>query len=252
VWISILKKELHIGMSGWSYGDWKGVFYPEGIASKDQLTYYAESFDCTEINSTFYHLPRAATTAGWMEKVPEQFMFCPKMHRSITHIQKLKDTKEPLQRFFKAIAPLQQQLGPVLIQLPPSLKYDEPLVSSFLDLLTQQYSEYSFALEARHLSWTEPEPLAMLSAHKVSWVIAQSGAGYPYLEAVTAKNVYLRMHGPGKLYSSSYPKAMIEVYAAKIIKWIDAGHNVWVFFNNTMKGVAIANARTLIELINNQ
>ena len=240
---------VHIGISGWSYYDWKGVFYPEDLKSTDWLSYYAKYFGLTEINSSFYHLPREKTVLGWTEKVPSKFLFCPKMTKYLTHISKLKDPDEPLARFFEVFDLIKKQLGPVLIQLPPSLKYDETLVRHFFEALKRDYSEYSFALEARNSSWIEPAAFALMKKYKVAWVISQSGVGFPYSEQVTAKNIYIRFHGPGKLYASSYPNEMLQEYADKIAAWKDAGHSIWVFFNNCYNGVAIDNANTLKKML---
>ena len=244
-----MSKHLHIGMSGWSYWDWKGHFYPEKMKSTDWLAHYALSFDTTEVNSSFYRLPRAKTVLTWASKVPDGFKLCPKMSKYLTHIQKLKDPEEPLERFFEVFAPVNELLGPVLVQLPPSLKFDVALVTAFFEVLRTQYAEYTFALEARNETWLAKEAIDLLKEYRVTWVISQSGVGFPYLEAVTARDIYVRFHGPEKLYSSSYTDDMLHEYALKFKKWIKHGHTVWVYFNNTMRGVAIENARTLDRMM---
>ena len=236
-------------MSGWSYSDWQGIFYPEGFKSTDFLQFYSKYYDCAEVNSSFYHLPRATTTQGWVEKTPKGFMFCPKMSKYLTHIKRLHEPEEPLQKFFKVFEPIKKHLGPVLIQLPPSLKFDADLVTAFFDALKNDYSDYSFALEGRHKTWIEQDAIALLRKYGIAWVISQSGVGYPYLEEVTSSNVYIRFHGPGKLYSSSYSDDMLRDYALKIKKWVKDEHQIWVFFNNTMGGVALRNADTLMKMI---
>jgi len=236
-------------MSGWSYGEWKGLFYPEELKSKEWLSFYAQYFDTTEINSSFYHLPRPATVAGWMAQVPDTFKFCPKLSRYITHIKRLHEAEDGLQRYFKSFEQARHMLGPVLIQLPPSLAFDPVRIKAFFDILKSDYKHYEFALEARHKSWLDDEAIKLCKRYHISWVIAQSGVGYPYLEKVTSDHVYVRFHGPGRLYASSYSDEMLQEYAIKFRKWASAGHHVWAFFNNTMNGVALDNGRRLIELL---
>lgn len=239
---------VHIGTSGWSYGLWKGKFYPEKIKSTDFLCHYSKTFSCTEVNSTFYHLPRITTIAGWLNKVPPGFMFCPKMSRYLTHIKRLKDPEEILSKFFTPFEQMKGQLGPVLIQLPPSLKFDFETAENLYALLQEKYCDYQFALEGRHISWLDKESIDLMKAHNIAFVISQSGVGFPYAEEITASNIYLRFHGPKELFKSSYSHKILESYAQKIILWKNQGYNVWAFFNNTMFMDAIENALDLIKL----
>lgn len=243
--------KLHIGTSGWNYSDWKGLFYPEDVKSADWLSYYATQFDSTEVNSSFYHLPRATTIANWVLKVPAGFTFCVKVSRYITHIKRLKITDEDLAKFMAVFEPMKSQCGPVLIQLPPSLKFDPESVRQFFTLL-QSYNHYRFAIEPRHNTWLQPEAIALLKEHNIAWVISQSGAGFPYEELVTAPDVYVRLHGPKELYFSSYSDTELRMYADKIKRWLAEGHNVWVYFNNTGKGIAIGNAKQLMSYVGSQ
>jgi uncharacterized protein YecE (DUF72 family) len=242
-------ERVHIGTSGWSYKDWREKFYPIGLKSTDFLKYYAQTFSCSEINSSFYHLPRASTIAGWMQKVPKDFVFCPKMSRYLTHIKRLKEPEESLSRFFEVFEPMKKQMGPVLIQLPPSLKFDHNLAQHFYAVLDRSYKGYSFALEGRHPTWIETDSLELMKTHDIALVISQSGVNFPYSEEVTSKNIYLRFHGPKELFKSAYPSAMLREYARKIKKWESAGHTIWAFFNNDWYTHAINNALELESLI---
>ena len=240
---------LYIGTSGWSYSEWKGEFYPQKIKTAEWLNYYSKVFKCTEINTSFYHLPKQQTILNWINKVDSSFKFCPKLSRSITHIKRLKDIDEPLEQFFEVFEPAKQQLGPILIQLPPSLKFDHEIVNDFLKLLTKSYKGYKFALEARNASWISNEAFDLLTKYKIAWVISQSGVGFPYSETVTAKHIYVRFHGPEKLFDSSYDDTTLRAYAGKIKQWLKEKHDVWVFFNNTMNGHAIGNIETLQKML---
>lgn len=240
--------EVHIGTSGWSYKEWKGAFYPKELKQTDWLRHYAGIFDTTEINSSFYHMPKEKTVEGWVEKVPDNFLFCPKLTKYITHTKKLKDCEEPLEYFFNTFSAMKKKMGPVLIQLPPSLKFDQEKVAEFFALL-DTYKQHDFALEARHDSWNDDKVFSLMKEHNVAWVISQSGAGFPYAEALTAKHVYVRFHGPGKLYVSSYSKEQLASYAEKFSNWAKGKHSLWAYFNNTMEGAAIDNTYMLKELL---
>lgn len=241
--------KLHIGTSGWSYKEWKEAYYPKELKSTDWLSYYAKEFDCTEINASFYHLPQRKTIENWVNKVADDFKFCVKMSRYLTHMNKLSTPEEPLQRFFDVFDLMKEKMGPVLIQLPPSLAFHEEKTTYFYDLLKTKYSDYDFAMEVRHASWLQERSIELMEQYKIAFVISQSGVGFPYAEHVTAKDVYVRFHGPGKLYYSVYENDMLHDYAVKFKHWLKKGHNVWAFFNNTAELAALDNAKTLREMV---
>src|ERR1051325_11570348 len=115
---SMERGNFHIGISGWCYKDWYGVFYPKNLKNPELLNYYATKFSCTEINSSFYRLPQKQTVINWLSKVPAEFLFCVKMSRFLSHIKRLREPEEPLERFFRICEPMKEQMGPSLIQLP--------------------------------------------------------------------------------------------------------------------------------------
>jgi uncharacterized protein YecE (DUF72 family) len=241
-------KKINIGTSGWSYKDWKGLYYPEKLKSTEWLTFYANQFNVTEINTSFYHLPRAQTALNWAAKVHKGFKFCPKISRYLTHMKKLHEPEEPLQRFFEVFAPIKDVLGPVLVQLPPSLKFDYDLAEHFFKVLKKSYKPYAFALEVRHNSWLENDSLNLMAKYDIAFVISQSGVKFPYSEMVTSKNIYIRFHGPAALYASLYTEETLQEFADKFNGWVKEGHTIWAFFNNDYFGYAIQNAQRLIEL----
>lgn len=244
-----MKDHIHIGTSGWSYKHWKGRFYEAGVKPAAYLTYYAREFGCTEINASFYGLPTPETVEKWTESVPDDFRFCPKMSRYMTHIKRLREPEEPLERFFAAFAPLREKPGPLLVQLPPNMKYDAARAEHFFRLLAGKYMAHDFVLEVRHPSWLEDAALDAMAQHGVGLVISQSGVGFPYSEMVTARTVYLRFHGPAALYASPYSEELLEEYAGKMRHWRDEGHHVWAFFNNDVHGYAVDDARRLRALV---
>lgn len=241
--------DLHIGTSGWSYKHWVEIFYPKDLKPDKYLEFYITRFSCVELNSSFYHLPLKTTTTGWKNRTPENFKFCPKLSRFITHQQQLVKVEGSLFKFFDVFDLMKGRLGPVLIQLPPGLKYDEPLIISFFDLLAERSGQYRFAVEVRNKTWINDSFFNILAQYGIIFVIADSGDRYPYYEAVTADEVYLRFHGREQLYASDYNEADLRLYAERIINWLAEGKAIWAFFNNDYNGFAVKNAKRLIELI---
>ena len=237
--------KFHIGTSGWSYKDWVEIFYPKKLKSTDWLTHYAKTFDCTEINGSFYRLPQKQTVINWVKKVPKDFLFCPKMSRYLTHLKRLKEPEEPLERFFNVFEPMQKQMGPVLIQLPKIVPFDYNIGEHFYRLLKEKYSSYQFAMEVRHESWLTEDSYSLMAKYDIAFVISHSGDHFPYREVVTSHNIYFRFHGPTSLYNSKYDDETMKKYSRLFTQWLRRGHDVWIFFNNDWFGYGIDNALTL-------
>jgi len=161
-----------IGTSGYSYPAWKGNFYPEKMAAKDMLRFYAGKFPTVEINNTFYRMPKEDVLRGWAEQVPEDFSFVIKASQRITHIQRLKDCGELLSYLFRVTAVLGPRLGPMLFQLPPNLKKDLPRLQGFLDDVPEPRR---MAVEFRHASWFDDEVFETLRARSVALCVADTG-----------------------------------------------------------------------------
>ncbi|SEJ21887.1 Uncharacterized conserved protein YecE, DUF72 family [Dyadobacter sp. SG02] len=242
-----VKRKIHIGTSGWSYKHWKGNFYPDNVKAAEYLTFYARYFPVSEINNSFYKLPAKEIVAKWVDTVPEGFLFCPKMSRYLSHLKKLRDPQEPLERFFNIFRPFQEYLGPVLIQLPANSRFKAEVAETFYEE-TDRYDDFRFALEVRHPSWFSEESIGLMKSHGITLVFSQADR-LPYHEEITAKDIYLRFHGPTTLYSSSYSDDVLEDYAEKFAAWADDGHEVWAFFNNDIGGHAVANAMKLQERV---
>ncbi|MCF0069162.1 DUF72 domain-containing protein [Dyadobacter sp. CY261] len=243
-----VERNIHIGTSGWSYKHWKGIFYPNNMKSAEYLTFYARHFPVSEINNSFYKLPTKDIAEKWVESVPDGFLFCPKMSRYLSHLKKLHDPQEPLERFFGIFGPLKKHLGPILIQLPANSRFSSGVAGPFYEE-TDRYKGFRFALEVRHPSWFSEESIALMKKHGITLVFSQAET-FPYHEEITAKDIYLRFHGPSSLYSSPYSDEVLEEYAEKFTEWADQGHHVWAFFNNDVGGHALNNARKLQELVN--
>jgi len=240
------KGKLFIGTSGWVYSHWEGIFYPEDLPGKDKLKYFSQHFKTTEINYSFYHLPRPSTYQNWYLQTPEDFLFSIKASRFIAHIKRLKGVKEAWKTFIKNALNLKEKLGPILFQFPSSFKATEENIKrleDFLKLITKNKLRYAF--EFRHQSWCDKKVYDLLKKYKVVWVIADSSS-YPKAEVVTANFVYIRMHGSKVLFTSNYTKRELKDLAQKIKKWLKTS-NVYIYFNNDAYGYATENAKELIK-----
>jgi uncharacterized protein YecE (DUF72 family) len=242
---------LFIGTSGWNYADWKRRFYPDDLKSKEFLSFYAKQFRTTEVNSSFYHLPKTTTCQNWAAQVPNDFVFAVKASRFITHIRRLKEATDAWRAFLEHTSALGRKRGPILLQFPPSFRKDTELLAAFLQGGSQIESvdDIHLAFEFRHSSWFDQEVYGILAKQGSALVIAHSQR-YPQAPFVpTSGFVYLRLHGPGTLFASSYTDGDLRHWAADVRAWIDSGRSVYVYFNNDYQGFALENARRLIDMI---
>jgi len=239
--------KLYIGTSGWVYSHWQGIFYPKGLPSKDKLKYFSKHFKTTEINYSFYHLPRSSTYQNWYSQTPEDFLFSVKASRFITHIKRLKGVKTAWKTFLENTLHLKEKLGPILFQFPPSFKATKENIKrleDFLRLITK--NKLHCAFEFRHKTWYEKKVYKLLKKHKVALVVADSPR-YPRADVVTANFVYIRMHGSKVMFSSSYTKKELKDLSQAIRKWLKQRKDVFVYFNNDAYGYAIKNAKELLK-----
>jgi uncharacterized protein YecE (DUF72 family) len=236
--------QVHIGCSGWSYKDWRGPFYPEKLAAKGWFGFYASQFDTTELNASFYRLPAEQTVRGWAEKSPAGFVWAWKASRFITHQKRLKDCEESLELVLGRMAPL-GHAGPVLFQLPPSMKRDDDRLAGFLKLLPKARR---FAFEFRHPSWYDGAIFRQLKDANASLCLSDHHHA-PAPWEVTADFVYLRGHGPGGRYFGRYDDEALHAWARSIRAWRDEGRAVFGYFDNDIKSAAPADARRLTELV---
>jgi uncharacterized protein YecE (DUF72 family) len=166
---SVKPSIIRLGTQGWSYRDWVGVFYPGGTPANGYLPFYSQVFDAVELDTTFYALPRPDAVSRWRDETPDQFQFAAKMPGAITHDRRLVGAEAELLEFLEAILGLGRKLGPILIQLPPSLEAsDFQAVEGFLEILP---TEFRYAIEFRHRSWNTAETHALLQEHNVAWTI---------------------------------------------------------------------------------
>ncbi len=237
---------IRIGTSGWSYRHWVGPFYPEGTPAKHYLDHYVRYFATTELNNTFYSLPKPETLAGWRERAPEDSEFACKASRYITHMKKLKDPAESTKRFFEAVDALGDKLGPILFQLPPSWGLDFERLESFLAALPEG-RRYTF--EFRDESWFAPEVYDLLGKHDAALCIYHL-EGFLSPKEVTADFVYVRLHGPEEeAYRGSYGDAALADWARRLAEWSGAGRDVYCYFDNDEAGYAPNDALRLLRAV---
>jgi uncharacterized protein YecE (DUF72 family) len=245
---------VYLGTSGWIYTDWKERFYPAKLPSKERLSFYSRSFGTTEINSSFYHIPRPATFHSWAAQVPEGFMFAVKVHRSITHVRRLKNAAEIWQEFLDNARELGAKLGPFLFQLPPSLRADADLLESVLASIRRKSPAVALrvAFEFRHASWFDSGILDLLRAYGACLVRAHS-VRYPMApDEATADFVYLRLHGPREMFASTYLMSELKPWARSIRSWLNKGQDVFIYFNNDFQAGAVENALALASMLSKQ
>lgn len=240
-----------IGTSGWTYSSWKGTFYPEDLPTRHYLEFYAREFSTTEVNYSFYHLPRPATYEKWAAQVSEGFVFAVKASRFITHIKRLVDVEEAWCTFLQNALSLGPHLGPVLFQFPPSLRCDQTKLAAFLkvaQLPVPKDHPLRLVFEFRHASWFTDKIYRLLKRHNAALCIADSPR-YPRWDGVTADFIYQRFHGRTQLFASKYTEAELAEEAQKIKGYLRDELDVFAYFNNDAEGHAVENTRTLKRLV---
>lgn len=241
---------IRIGISGWRYPRWRGRFYPRELVQRQELAFAARCFRSIELNGSFYSLQRPESWLAWHDATPRGFVFAVKGPRFITHTRRLRDCRTPLGNFFASgLLQLGPKLGPLLWQLPPTLRFDADVLDEFLSLLPRDTDAAAtlarsrdrslmrgrsvlaagrrhrlrHALEVRHESFADAAFIALLRRHGVALVIADTAQRYPLMEDLTAGFTYLRLHGDAQLYASGYGDAALDRWAARIDRWHRGG-----------------------------
>jgi uncharacterized protein YecE (DUF72 family) len=238
-------RKIRIGTSGWHYKHWRGTFYPEGLPAAKWLDFYCERFDSVELNNTFYRLPPRAALEGWRDSTPANFLFAVKGSRFITHMKKLKDPEEALERFFDRADVLGKKAGPILFQLPPRWELNIERFAQFLSVLPRAHR---YAFEFRDPGWNREPVYELLRKHRAAYCIFHL-AGMQSPMEVTADFVYVRLHGPGGKYQGSYSDEELIGWARQIETWRSEGRTSYVYFDNDDSGYAARNALRLKELV---
>jgi uncharacterized protein YecE (DUF72 family) len=238
-----------VGASGWSYPEWGGGrFYPSGMKPGEWLAFYARGLPTVEINATFYRLPRPGLVARWASVVPEGFLFAVKLWRRITHFNHLRHSAGDLRDFADAIHALGAGRGPLLVQLPPTMGADAPLLDAFLhEVAALPGDPWRVAVEFRHPGWRTREVDECLDRHGAAVCVSDIRACVVE-EPAAARFVYVRRHGPGGRYGGAYGDAGARALARRARAWMREGRDVHVYFNNTA-GEAIEDALRLQRLL---
>lgn len=240
---------IRIGISGWRYTPWRGVFYPQDLPQRCELWYASRTLASIEINGSFYSLQRPEYYARWYDETPRDFTFAVKGPRFITHMKRLREIEVPLANFFASgVFNLREKLGPILWQFPPNFTYDRERLSRFLELLPRDTRSAArlarkrdfrlkgrarlaidanrklrHAFEVRHASFLDPDFVTLLRTHEVAVVVADTAGKWPMIEDVTADFLYLRLHGDKELYRSGYSDRALERWGKRITAWHRGG-----------------------------
>ncbi|RIK14055.1 MAG: DUF72 domain-containing protein [Acidobacteria bacterium] len=267
---------VRVGISGWRYPRWRGVFYPPGLPQRRELEHAASLLSTVEVNGSFYSLQRPSSYAAWAAQTPDDFVFAVKGSRFITHLKKLRYVDTALANFL-ASGPLAlgAKLGPVLWQLGPRHRYDAEQLDAFLTLLPRTHGgaatlggghddrlketaylqvaepdqPLEHVLEVRHPSFAEdPGFLDLLRRQGVGVVVSDSAGRYPVIDAVTSGVVYVRLHGDTELYVSGYSEEALQRWAARVRGWATEA-DVYVYLDNDAKVHAPHDAQRLARIL---
>ena len=242
---------IRIGISGWQYAGWRGVFYPPGLVQAHELAFASRAMQTIEINGSHYSLQRPSSYQRWHDETPDDFVFSVKAPRYLTHILRLQGDGVPvaLANFIASgIFNLRGKLGPLLWQFPPNMEFKPEVFEAFLALLpqdteaaarfasrhhdghvhhpcleTDRKRRLRHAIEIRHPSFCVDKFVRMLRRHRAALVVSQAVAEWPYVEDVTSDFVYLRLHGPETLYGGRYSDAALDRWATRINAWACGG-----------------------------
>jgi uncharacterized protein YecE (DUF72 family) len=240
---------IRIGISGWRYAGWRGVFYPKGLQQRRELEFAASQFDTVEINGTFYSLQRPESFSEWSAQTPDDFVFSVKGSRFITHMLKLREVRVPLANFFgSGMLRLGPKLGPLLWQFAPQMRFDPARFEAFFRLLPRTHREAAalmrrhadrlredpafrvkkdaplrHCVEIRDESFAVPEFIELLREHDIGLVVADT-VEWPLLMDVSSDFVYCRLHGSEVLYASGYEDVAIGEWAQRVVAWARGEH----------------------------
>lgn len=236
---------VRVGTCGWQYDDWRGTFYPVQLAKTTWLQAYAETFDTVECDNAFYRLPKPETFAKWAALLPDGFTMAVKASRFLTHIKRLKEPDEPVQRLLEACAGLGDRLGPILLQLPPTMKADVDRLAACLQRFP---ASVRIAVEPRHVTWWTDETRRILEKHQaaLTWSDRLGKPVAPLWR--TAPWGYVRLHQGREAFPPDYSKARLQKWLQRVDETWSADETTFIYLNNDPGAAAIRNAKTLQEL----
>jgi uncharacterized protein YecE (DUF72 family) len=243
--------DFFIGTMGFSYKDWTGAFYPQGLPARDYLSYYSKIFNAVEIDSTFYGTPKVGSVYRWRDNSPEGFKISVKVPRSVTHVAGLVGVNDEMIEFIRTIEKLDDKLSLILLQFPPS--FDNSSSQVLDDFLEQLPKGYKFATEFRHPSWYIDQTGELLAKHGVCWA-ATEYQGVPKEVPLTTDSIFIRLVGQhGRFRSHDREQIDVTLQLENWWKWIralsDEVYEVFVFVNDDFSGHAPASANRLKKII---
>jgi uncharacterized protein YecE (DUF72 family) len=239
-------KPVWVGCSGWNYPHWRERFYPRGMPPRKWLEHYAGRFDTVEVNNTFYRLPSRDAVAGWVEQTPEEFVFTVKASRYLTHIKRLTDMGQGVERYYERIEPLagSPKMGPVLWQLPGNFRRDDERLAAALDALPSGRHCFEF----RHPSWFVPDVYSLLRERGVALVIGDHPQRPFQSHEMTADWTLVRMHHGHRGRRGNNSDSELDTWARRLSQW-RRRVEVFVYFNNDWDGFALRNARRIARAL---
>ncbi len=235
-------RPVRVGCSGWNYDDWRGRLYPEGLGKQRWLRRYAELFDTVEVNSTFYRLASRNAVARWVEETPPDFVFAAKASRYLTHVRRLRDVGQGIERYYERMQPLVEsgKLGPIVWQLPANFRRDDDVLSQLLDILPDGRHCFEF----RHESWFEAPVYELLRSAGAALVIADHPKWPFQAHELTADWTLVRLHHGRRGRRGNYSETELDEWARRLSRWRRRAE-AFVYFNNDWEGFAVANALSL-------
>ncbi|MFX1359625.1 MAG: DUF72 domain-containing protein [Promethearchaeota archaeon] len=255
-----MKEKVLIGTSGWSYDEWIGPFYPQGLTKKDFLSYYSQIFYTNEINSTFYNIPSRHIVESWVKKTPKDFLFTAKIPQIITHEKRLNvdECLNDLDYFLKVMNPLieSSKLLAFLIQLPPSFTKDRDFANlkEFIANWPEDYKRenYYLAIEFRDRSWMQDEVFTYLKQKSLTYCAVIEPLLPPRMDITNSEFAYIRFHGYGKdiWFDYFFNEEEIKNWAASIKDVIKQTPNIGIYFNNHFSGYAAKNSLMMMRELN--
>ena len=230
-----------VGTSGWHYDHWRGRFYPQELIKAKWLEFYASHFATVELNNSFYRLPSEAAFATWYKSSPANFIFAVKVSRYITHIKRLRNIGDTVERFIARAKILGEKLGPLLYQLPPNMHRNDEVLELFLSTLPRGMKH---VFEFRHQSWLNENVFEVLHKYNIGFCVFDMPSVSCPLVA-TADFAYLRFHGSTGLYASCYSDEELAHWARKLADLTVNPKATYIYFNNDAEAFAVRNAITL-------
>jgi uncharacterized protein YecE (DUF72 family) len=237
------KPKIHIGISGWRYKPWRGVFYPADLPQHRELEFASRTLPSIELNGSFYSLQTPERYASWYAETPEDFVFSVKAPRYLTHVRRLRDLQKPMANFFASgIFNLRQKFGPLLWQFPPNFQFNADRMEEFfstvpkntevaLELARQhdvarevlleidENRPLRHAVEIRNPSFESEEFVRLLRKYNIALVVADTAGKWPYKDDLTSDFVYVRLHGAEELYASGYSEEALQRWQRRIQLW---------------------------------